>query len=77
MVSENMENACALQSREKCYFLNNVLQTFWYQFCNFQHFLKAENSKDSLASLCDEFCILFHVTQYETGLLLEITETVL
>ena len=38
-------------------------KTFWYQF------LKAENSEDSLASLCEEFSISFHVTQYETGLL--------
>ena len=29
-------------------------KTFWYQFCNFKHFLKAENSEDSLASLCVE-----------------------
>ena len=41
-------------------------KTFWYQFCNFKHFLKAENSEDSLAS--SEFCISFHVTQYETWL---------
>ena len=32
-------------------------KTFWYQFCNFKHFLKAENSEDSLASSCVEFCI--------------------
>ena len=25
-------------------------KTFWYQFCNFKHFLKPENSEDSLAS---------------------------
>ena len=25
-------------------------KTFWYQFCNFKHFLKAETSEDSLAS---------------------------
>ena len=25
-------------------------KTFWYQFCNFKHFLKAENSEDSLAA---------------------------
>ena len=25
-------------------------KTFWYQFCNFKHFMKAENSEDSLAS---------------------------
>ena len=30
-------------------------KTFWYQFCNFKHFLKAENSEDSLDSLCVEF----------------------
>ena len=29
----------------------------WYQFCNFKHFLKAENSEDSLASSYEEFCI--------------------
>ena len=53
------ENACALQSWEKYYFSkqnisSNVLvqnKTFWYQFCNFKHFLKAENSEDSLASM--------------------------
>ena len=54
------ENACALQSWEKYYFSNQnktflVMfyrqnKTFWYQFCNFKHFLKAENSEDSLAS---------------------------
>ena len=42
-------------------------KTFWYQFC--KHFLKAENSADSLASSCEEYCISFLVTQYETGLL--------
>ena len=36
-------------------------KTFWYQFCNFKHFLKAENSEDSLASSCEEFCISFRV----------------
>ena len=25
-------------------------KTFWYQFCNFKHFLKAESSEDRLAS---------------------------
>ena len=24
-------------------------KTFWYQFCNFKHFLQAVNSEDSLA----------------------------
>ena len=58
------ENACALQSREKYYFSKqNILvifyrhKTCWYQFCNFEHFLKAENSEDSLASSCEEFGI--------------------
>ena len=32
-------------------------KTFLYQFCNFKHFLKAENSEDSLASSCVEFNI--------------------
>ena len=32
-------------------------KTFWYQFCNFKHFLKAENSEDSLASSCVELFI--------------------
>ena len=32
-------------------------KTFWYQFCNFKHFLLAENSEDSLASLCVELSI--------------------
>ena len=32
-------------------------KTFWYQFCNFKHFPKAENSEDSLASSCVEFSI--------------------
>ena len=47
-------------------------KSFWYQFCNFKHFLKAENSEDSLASSCEEFCVDFHVTQYEIELLLEL-----
>ena len=32
-------------------------KTLWYQFCNFKHFLKAENSEDSLASSCVELSI--------------------
>ena len=28
-------------------------KTFWYKFCNFKHFLKTENSEDSLASTCE------------------------
>ena len=32
-------------------------KTFWYRFCNLKHFLKAENSEDSLASSCVEFSI--------------------
>ena len=37
-----------------------------------KYFLKAENSEYSLASSCEEFCIDFRVTQYETGLQLEL-----
>ena len=33
-------------------------KTFWYQFYNFKHFLKAENSEDSLASSCEELAFL-------------------
>ena len=33
-------------------------KTFWYQFCNFKHFLKAENSEDSLASSCEELAFV-------------------
>ena len=50
-------------------------KTFWCQFCNFKHFLKAENSEDSLTSSREEFCISFRVAQYETGLLLELLGT--
>ena len=32
-------------------------KTLWNQFCNFRHFLKAENSEDSLASSCEELSI--------------------
>ena len=46
-------------------------KTIWCQFCNFKHFLKAENSEDSLASSC-AVLLVCHVTQYETGLLLEL-----
>ena len=59
------ENACALQSRENIIFQNKSLlimfyrhnETFWHQFYNFKHFLKAENSEDSLASSCVELSI--------------------
>ena len=34
-------------------------KTFWYQFCNFKHFLKAENSEDSFGHF---------VTQQANGL---------
>ena len=57
----------SLQIWEKYYYFSkqnitsNVLQTynktFWCQFCNFKHFLKAENSEDSLARVCVEFSI--------------------
>ena len=45
---------------KKYYSLSGILcyqVPFWYQFCNFKHFLKAENSEDSLARLCVEFSI--------------------
>ena len=39
-------------------FIGNINdKILWYQFCNFKHFLKAENSEDSLANLCVEFSI--------------------
>ena len=41
-------------------------KTFWYQFCNSKHFLKAENREDSLATSCEEFPEGFPVNQYET-----------
>ena len=41
-------------------------KTFWYQFCNFKHFRKAESSEDSMANSCEEFSIGFHVPKYET-----------
>ena len=73
---------CLIKSRKNIIFQNKTLlvmfyrhnKTFWYQICNFKHFLKAENSEDSLAS---SFCISFHVglTQYETGLPLELNDT--
>ena len=44
------------------------MKTLWYQFCNFKHFLKAENSEDSLASSGEEFCIGFHVTGVITNI---------
>ena len=75
------EDTCALQSREKYYFQNKTLlvavmlyrhnKTFWYQFCNFKHFLKAENSEDNLASSCEEFCINW----LSCNLLLELSKT--
>ena len=48
-------------------------KTLWYQFCNFKHFLKAEKSEDSLAvRVKSSVLFFFYVTQYETGLLLEL-----
>ena len=77
MASEKMHVRCKVG--KNIIFQNKTLlvmykhhKPFWYQVCNFKHFLKAENSEDSLASSCEEFCIGFHVTQYETGLLLEL-----
>ena len=40
-------------------------KTFWYQFCNFKHFLKAENSEDSLASLWHSKPMVSSVTLLE------------
>ena len=40
-------------------------KTFWYQFCNLKHFLKAENSEDIFASLCEQNSVTCHVTQSE------------
>ena len=71
------ENACALQNREKYYFskqnITSLLVMFYrYQFCNYKHFLKAENSrmastisiyivyyKDWHRSICSVLKILF------------------
>ena len=47
-------------------------KTFWYQSCNFKHFLKAENSEDSLASSCVEFSIGLSCNPVWDGLLLEL-----
>ena len=75
---------CFAKSGKNIIFQNKTLvvmfyrynKTFWYQFCSFKYFLKIENSEGSLASLCDEFCIGFCVTQYETGLLLELPHVI-
>ena len=40
-------------------------KTFWYQFCNFKHFLKAENSEDSLASSWHSKLMVSSVTLLE------------
>ena len=47
-------------------------KTFWYQFCNLKHLLKAENSEDIFASSCEQNSVTCHVTQSETELLLEL-----
>ena len=58
-------------------------KTFWYQFWNLKHFLKAENSEDIFASSCEpetnslrceQNSVTCHVTLSETELLLELTE---
>ena len=71
-VLSKVEKNISFQSKTLLAMFYRQNKTFWYQFCNFKHFLKAENSEDSLASSCEEFCISFRVTQYETGLLLEL-----
>ena len=40
-------------------------KTFWYQFCNFKHFLKVENSEDSLASSWHSKLMVSSVTLFE------------
>ena len=47
-------------------------KTFWYQFCNLKHFLKAENSEDIFASSCEQNSVTCHETQSKTELLLEL-----
>ena len=67
------ENACALQVWENIIFQNKTFlvmfyrqnKTFWYQFCNFKHFLKAENNEDSLASLWHSKPMVSSVTLLE------------
>ena len=52
-------------------------KTLWYQFCNFKHFLKAENSEDSSASSYVELSIGLScnpVWDWDTGLLLELDD---
>ena len=41
------------------------LVKFWYQFCNFKHFLKAENSEDSLASSGHSKPMVSSVNQFQ------------
>ena len=60
-----------LRSSNVLSFVYRQHKTLWYQFCNFKHFPKVENSEDSLASLCEEFWIGFHVIQYEAEFILE------
>ena len=47
-------------------------QTFLYHFCNLKHFLKAENSEDSLAGSCAEKYTGSSCNPVVTGLLLEL-----
>ena len=62
-----MRVLCKAKSGKNIIFQNKTLlvmfyriyrhnNTFWYQFCNSKHFLKIENSEDSLVSWCEEFC---------------------
>ena len=46
-------------------------KTFLYHFCNLKHFLKAENSEDSLAGSCAEKYTGSSCNPVVTGLLLE------
>ena len=47
-------------------------KTFLYHFCNLKHFLKAENSEDSLAGSCAEKYTGSSCNPVVTGLLLEL-----
>ena len=64
------ENACALPSREKYYFFKtkhylycstDIIKHLGTNFVILNIFWKQKISEDSVASLCEEFCIGFHV----------------
>ena len=40
-------------------------KTFWYQFCNFKHFVKAENSEDKTVQFGQFVCrVLYWSTMW-------------